>query len=254
MSWSTDASAWAAVGGLAAASAVGLARLRRSSAGRRFVPTTRLLVAGLGFVGLIAAILSPLEGLAGRSVAAHMVQHLVLLLVVAPAFVYGRVAAALGAAAPRHLRQQRRRRAGTPWTRPLVAAALLAATWWTWHIPPLYRAAVEVAVVHAVEHATMLVAAWLFWAVVLDPARRSEAGATAIAVFGTGLQMAAMAALLTFPGTPWLAGTTVRGPLAPVADQTVAGGMLWFPAGAVWAVTGAALIARWINDDEALAG
>lgn len=226
--------------------AVGRRRLGATPGGRRLLGGLAG-PAGWAGVGLLVVVLSPpVDRLATVSVAVHMGQHLALLLLAAPALVAGHAVAVLGAAAPRTVREHRRLRLGDRWTRPLLAAAVLAAVWWAWHVPALYGAALEVPVLHGVEHVTMLGAAWLFWAVLLG--QRSEGGAAVAAVFLTALHMAAMAALLSFPTEPWL--RALPGGPAPLLDQRVAGGLLWFPGGTTWIVLGTWLVWRWLRADE----
>lgn len=251
--WATDPTAWVGVLGLVAAHVLGASRLRRTAAGRRHLPRWRAGVGTAGAAVLVLALVSPLEGVAEQHTSAHMVQHLLLLLVVAPALAVGRVMATLGAAAPRRLRQQRRPRVGTTWTRPLLAAAVLAVVWWTWHVPDVYVAALESPALHGLEHVSMLAASWLLWAVLVDTRRRSVGGVRVLAALATALHMAAMAALLTFVDDTWLVTPFAPPGADPHLDQMVAGGMLWFPGGTVWVVVGASLVWRWLRDDEAAA-
>lgn len=248
--WASDPTAWAGVLGLLAAHVLGAARLRATSAGRRYLPGWRTAVGTAGAVVLVLALVSPLEAMGERRTWAHMAQHLLLLLVVAPAFAIGRVTATLGAAAPRRLRHHARRRVGTSWTRPLLAAGLLAAVWWGWHVPAAYVAALRSPTLHGLEHATMLGAAWLLWAVLVDAARRSAGGVRVLAALVTALHMAAMAALLTFTDDTWLATPSAPPTVDAHLDQVAAGGLLWFPAGTVWVVVGASLFWRWLREDE----
>lgn len=244
-----DVVLWLGLALLVATFAMGRRRLLASAGGRHLLSGAAASAGWVAVAVLVVALAPPVDAMAETSLAVHMGQHLALLLVAAPALVAGRAVAVLGAAAPRRLREQRRHRAGTPWTRPLLAAALLAVVWWAWHVPVLYAAALEVPVVHAAEHLTMLGAAWLFWAVVLDAGRRTERGAAVVAVFVTALHMTAMAALLSFSATPWL-GSVVEGGIDPALDQQIAGGLLWFPGGTVWIGVGSWLVWRWLRDDE----
>lgn len=248
-----DGVLWAGLVLLTATFVVGRRRLRSTAGGRQLLAGA---VGPTGWVGigvLVVALSPPVDALAETVLAVHMGQHLALVLVAAPTLVIGRAVAVLGAAAPRGLREQRRLRAGTRWTRPLLAAAVLAAVWWAWHVPSLYAASLETPVLHGLEHASMLAAGWVFWAVILDANRRTERGAAVAAVFVTALHMTAMAALLSFSATPWLA-TVVEGGLDPALDQQVAGGLLWFPGGTVWIGLGSWLVWRWLRDDELATG
>lgn len=244
-----DAVLWLGLVLLVVTFAVGRRRLLGTSGGRQLLSGPVGPAGWIGIGVLVVALAPPVDGLAETSLAVHMGQHLALLLVAAPALVVGRAVAVLGSAAPRRLREQRRHRTGTAWTRPLLAAAALAVVWWVWHVPSLYALALEVPVVHGLEHLTMLAAAWLFWAMVLDAGRRTERGAAVVGVFVTALHMTAMAALLSFSATPWL-GSVIEGGIDPALDQQIAGGLLWFPGGTVWIGVGSWLVWRWLRDDE----
>lgn len=248
--WASDPTAWAGVLGLLAGHLLGVSRLRAAPAGRRYLPRWRAGIGTFGAVALVVALVSPLEALAEQRTWVHMAQHLLLLLVVAPALVLGRVTATLGAAAPRRVRQQPRPRAGSPWTRPLLAAVGLGLVWWGWHVPVVYVAALRSGPLHALEHVTMLAASWLLWAVLVDSAHRSVGGVRVLAALATALHMAAMAALLTFSDEAWLVTPFAPASVDPHHDQLVAGGLLWFPGGTVWVAVGATLVWRWLRDDE----
>ena len=240
---------WLGLALLVASFAVGRRRLASSPGGRRLLSGVAGLAGWIGIAVLVVALAPPVDALAEASLAVHMGQHLALLLIAAPTLVVGRAVAVFGAVAPRRVREQRRHRGGTAWTRPVLAAAILAVVWWGWHVPSLYGTALEVPVVHGLEHLMMLGAAWLFWAVVLDAGRRTERGAAVVAVFVTALHMTAMAALLSFSSTPWLA-RVVEGSTDPALDQQIAGGLLWFPGSTVWIGVGSWLVWRWLRDDE----
>lgn len=244
-----DGVLWAGLALLVLTFAVGRRRLLATSGGRRLLGGGAGLAGWMGVAALVGALAPPVDRLATSSVAVHMGQHLALLLLAAPGLAGGRAVAVLGAAAPRRAREQPRPRLGTAWTRPLLAAGLLAVVWWTWHVPALYEAAARTAVLHGLEHSTMLGAAWLFWAVVLDAARRNQPGPAVAAVFLTALHKAAMAALLSFAASPWLQAVAAGGP-EPLLDQQIAGGLLWFPGGTVWIAIGTWLVWRWLRMDE----
>ncbi|MPZ72328.1 MAG: hypothetical protein GEU74_03730 [Nitriliruptorales bacterium] len=72
-------------------------------------------------------------------------------------------------------------------------------------------------------------------------------------IFGMALQSVVLSALLTFARTPWYAGyaTTTRAwGLEPLADQQLAGVIMWIPAGAVYVVAGLALFTLWLRSTE----
>lgn len=208
---------------------------------------------------IAAALLSPLDALAGDLASAHMVQHLLLVVVAAPLLVWsapvGALVAGLPSAARPHLQRARRSARAAPWLRPLrrpgAAWLLHAGTLWFWHVPGPYGAALDHDLVHAAEHGTFLVTAVLFWSPVLavrGPHRASE-GYGALLVFTMGMQGVILSLLLVFSARPWYDGyaaTTARWGLDHLADQQLAGAIMWVPAGLVYTAIGVALVARWV--------
>src|SRR5207302_1379707 len=111
--------------------------------------------------------LSPLHWLSERLFSAHMLEHSLLMVVVAPLLVLARPLAALVWSLPAKLRSRlnQARTAGPiqglwRWlTAPLVATALHALALWTWHVPALYELALRNEAVHRLQHLSFLLTA-----------------------------------------------------------------------------------------------
>lgn len=180
---------------------------------------------------VVASVSPPLHGLAHDLFAAHMVQHLVLLLAASPLLAAG-------------LLRTGRRAPG------LVAGlAIHTAALWLWHVPALYDASVRHEALHVVEHATFLGAGTLYWWGVLDAARVGRAGSVA-SLFLAALGMGMLAALVTLAAHPWYAAhaaTAARHGLSPLGDQQLGGVIMWVPGGTVYVVAGAWVFARWLR-------
>jgi putative membrane protein len=99
--------------------AAGFRRLRRRS-GDRIATTTAAGAFAAAIVVLLAALATPADRLSAQLFSAHMVQHLVLMLVVAPLLVWGRTALVLLWAVPRRLR----RSSGSWWARSGLSRAV----------------------------------------------------------------------------------------------------------------------------------
>ncbi len=130
-----------------------------------------------------------------------------------------------------------------------------AATVWLWHAAVLYDAALANPFLHAVEHASLLGTAWLFWRSVIGPRSpgRVPGGLGVLLVFGMAMQSVLLSLLLTFARAPWYAGyatTTAPWGLEPLADQQLAGVIMWIPAGLVYLGAALALLATWIRTAE----
>jgi len=236
--------------GLAAGGVVYLRGLRalRQRAGRGRAATARQALAFTsGWAVLAFALLSPLDALSGALFTAHMLQHILLMLVAAPLLVLGLTPALLAwslpagwrgpafslrflpplAAAGRFLRQ------------PLSAWLLQALALWLWHAPALYQAALANEGLHALEHLSLLGAALLFWWALLHPqgARGFGLGWRLLYLFTTALHSGLLGALLTFSPQVWYPRQSTAAGLwgfTPLEDQHLAGALMWVPAGVVY--------------------
>lgn len=204
-----------------------------------------------------AAICSPLDALGSALFSAHMTQHLVLVALVAPAAAYARPARFFAWAMPRALRLAsarvlRRAPALTGGARalghPLVAFALHAAALWAWHLPALYEAALLDDRVHALEHSTMTVSAWLYWRALIGAGGQRGIGhaAAVLFAFGGALQGTVLGALMTLARAPWYrahAGGPESFGATLLGDQQLAGLLMWVPGGLVYLAAGLASFA-----------
>jgi len=214
-----------------------------------------------GWATLALALLSPVHALGEALFSAHMVQHLVLIVVAAPLLAAGApLLACLWAVpdAPRRrwarawARARRLRAAVGAVTAPGVVWVLHVAALWAWHLPRAYDLALRDGAVHALEHASFLGTAVLFWWVALQPVGRRRLGRAAamLYVFAAGMQGAALGALLTFARVPWYLGhgTAARAwGLTPLEDQQVAGLIMWVPGGLAYLIAAGALFVAWLR-------
>ncbi|MBP2310605.1 cytochrome c oxidase assembly protein [Azospirillum melinis] len=227
------------------------ARRHRPGGGRR-----TLLFAG-GWLLLALPLATPLHLWGGRSFAAHMVEHEIIMVLAAPLLALARPLGVLLWGIPGGVRRrlvqagrQPLRGVWRPVTGPLTATALQTAVLWLWHIPAAFEAAVHSPVLHALQHMSFLASAVLFWwALAFGRAGRHGYGLGALCQFLTALQSGLLGALLTLAGTPWYPTYAIRteGRLSPLEDQQLAGIVMWIPAGLVHAGAAFVLIALWLN-------
>lgn len=263
--WTWEPIAAAGLGLLAVWYAIGLHRLRRDAGPGRGLPRGAPWYFGAGLASVALALFSPLDRLGETLFAAHMVQHLVLMLVAAPLIALGApLLPLLWTFSP-----STRRAAGVWWHRRTVlrgAGGILmapAAAWTLsvgalvlWHLPGPYRAALQHDAVHALEHVSFLGTSVLFWWVALRPDgyRRLHPGLAVLYVFTAGIPNGLLGALLTFAGRPLYAGQSVGAGLwglTPLTDQQLAGLIMWMPGGAVHLAAAAAFFIAWLRAEEA---
>ena len=231
--------------------ALGIARLWARAGAGRGLSRARAMVFGAGYALTVVLLLSPLDALAGRLLAAHMVQHFGLMLVAAPLMVLGRPALVLLWALPEAWRSVAQ--VAHPLRallHPLAASAVYFAVLWGWHAPPLHEAALADPRLHALQHASFLGAAMLFWSAVLG-APRGEMRALAFGtVFATAVQSCALAALLTTSATVWYPAYPGAFGLSPIEDQQLGGLVMWVPCCAILIGAALSVMAGLLRDTE----
>ncbi|MGW4589747.1 cytochrome c oxidase assembly protein [Amycolatopsis thermoflava] len=193
---------------------------------------------------------SPLgHQLARLSFTGHMIQQMLLLVVVGPLLAAGAAGLPLALTLPprARLRWARWRASALgrwlrrPLHRALVVAGAQVAVMWAWHLPALYLAAHHDPAVRTLEHATFVATAWLLWSSVLAPSGRRLTGPVAfLLLFAAGMAAAALGAVLTLAPAPLYPGVTL-------ADQQLAGLVMWVPMDVVDMLLALTLFFRWLK-------
>ena len=219
------------------------------------------------FAGLITVgvALSPqLEAAASVLFSAHMLQHMLLAFLAAPLLAWSLSGLALLWSLPKQMRKNLGQSwIGSTWlrsaaaaiTHPITVWLLFTGTFWVWHAPFMYEAALASPVVHALEHVMMLGAAGLFWWLVLQPSgrRRLPHGAAILFVVTIMLQGMLLSSLISFAQTPqystYVLSAEVLG-ISALADQQLAGMLMRTPATIILVVTSVWLFLVWISQLE----
>jgi putative membrane protein len=239
-------------------------RRGQSSGPRRQADRWRAGCFWAALVALGLALLSPLDALSSALASAHMVQHLLLVLVVAPLLALSAPSSAILRGSPLAVRRASgrwRRRLGLTHGRlavlrhPAAVLLLSVGVLWFWHAAGPYDAALDSEPLHLLEHVSFLVTAVLFWHVVVGVrgAARVSGGLGVLLVFAMAMQSVFLSVLLTFARTPWYSGyatTTAPWGLDPLTDQQLAGVLMWIPAGGLYLVVALALLVSWIRATE----
>ena len=217
----------------------------------------RLAASGGGLLSLFVALSAPLDRAAHASFAAHMVQHLLLIVVAAPLLLLADPFAALLWGLPRRLRATvgRLLRPGTPLRRLWRALTLMAVAWlahaltiWLWHLPGPYDAAVADRLVHDLEHLAFFATAVLFWWPIAQPSPRLRAwpsdGARVVYLVLAALQSGFLGLLLTLSPEAWYRA------YASADDQSLGGVVMWGVGGAVDMLAVLILMARYLGAQD----
>lgn len=244
--------------------AYGVRSLWRSAGRGRGVGAAQIAAFVAGLLTLVVALISPLDAMGDMLFSAHMVQHLLLILVAAPLLVLGKPLLPLmwampAGTRPRGARWWHRARAARAAIRTLTSPGVA----WTlhigdllfWHIRGPYDWTLRNESIHALEHATFVGTAVLFWWAVLQPSgrRRLSYGMSVLYVSAAGLVMSALGAVLTFAPSPWYVGyltTTAAWNLTPLQDQQLGGLIMWIPASVVYLGAACWFFVQWIGPDS----
>ncbi len=225
------------------------------------VPRRRTAAFLAGLAAIAVALLSGIERYDTTLFSVHMVQHVLLTLVAAPLIALGApITLALRVATPRvrhrillpilHSRLLR------VLSFPVVATALFAGVMWASHFSPLFEAALEDRLIHDLEHALFLGSALLFWwpAVALDPSPWRMSHPVRLAyVFLQMPQNTFLAVVIlnaAAPLYPHYATLNLAWGPGPLADQALAGGIMWLAGDTLFIAAIASILAGWMRREE----
>jgi len=215
----------------------------------------RVLAGAAGLVTLALALGPPLDGWAASDLAAHMLQHVLLLAVAPPLLLLGCVPAVVVRALPSASRQRLERaarrvaravRAAPPPYRAAGAIALQTVVLGVWHLPRLYDAAAANNALHALEHASFLGAGCVFWWCVLGLGSESGPAWAVVCLFVASLPATLLGALMTLSTAPWYPYYATGATAHALTRQQLAGVVMWGVGGMVYVVSAAALFAAWL--------
>lgn len=127
---------------------------------------------------------------------------------------------------------------------PIVPATIgMTAILWLWHVPALYDAALANMAAYWLMQGTILGSSIVFWISL----RQSDAVGAIGGLIGATVQMGFLGALLTFAPTPLYFIHAVSAPawgMTGLADQQLAGLVMWVAGMAPFALAGGILAAR----------
>jgi cytochrome c oxidase assembly factor CtaG len=235
----------------------GVRARRRRNLARPSDGSVVAMLAGLTVAALVLD--GPADTIADQLFWAHMVQHLALITVVAPLLVLGEPVRAFEEVLPMRVRRAAGRLEGELWAREGAArrTAMAGLAIWTlallgWHTPWAFQAALANNTLHAVEHLTLLGTALFFWWPILTPRLRQRIGIgfAIVEVLIATTVMTVLGALLTFSPALWYpayAPAEQAHGIGALADQQLAGLLMWIPSGMLYLVIIAVLFVRWMD-------
>lgn len=229
-------------------------------------PLWRSALFFLGLAVFVVALSSPVDALAHELFSVHMVQHMMLTVVASPLILLGAPIRPLLRGLPGVLRagivrplagSAVIRGAGHALRWPLIAAGLYVGGLYAWHIPTIYDAAVNDAVLHNLQHVWFLSTALLFWSVVIDPvpfgSRLSYAPRILFLLLAGAAQNTVLGGLLAFSSRLFYT-TYESSPLAfgldPVSDQRLGGAIMWVPGDVIFLLAASISFFMFLNAED----
>lgn len=241
-------------------------RLRRKAGGRVKPPLWRVGCYAAGIVSLALAFFSPLATYDTRYFFVHMLQHLLIGWVAPPLLWLGSPLVPTLWALPDPARRrlgalfrwgQPLWRLGIGLTTPYVALPIFLIVVAVWHVPSFYDAAQGDTLTHNLEHLTFFAAGLLYWWPIVQAGR----GHRRLAPMSGGLLYLLASAteggliggIFTFSDRViysfYLQSTPSIG-LSPLADQHLAGIVMWLIGGLVDALAAFILIGSYLAWEE----
>jgi putative membrane protein len=221
---------------------------------------------------IVIALESPIDSLADKLFWAHMVQHLLLLVVAAPLIAWSRPWMSIWRPVPLSARRKLARTAVrsrylSPLRALFRALSSPAGAWIAfnanmifWHLPGPYDLMLRNLAVHVLEHTSFIAFGVLFWAQVIGatPASSVLSLQSRIAyVAGSMVSNIGLSVYLAFAQhplySPYAALVHRPGGISALADQQIGAGIMWTAGDMPFAVAIAVLAHQWFTRGEALA-
>jgi putative membrane protein len=206
--------------------------LYRVSLGHDVTPK-RLLSLRCAWALTVVLYVSPLCALSSAFFTVRVIHHSALVLAMAPLLAFG-------------LEPWLRRLPAPLWT----SAAIATVTFWAWHAPAPYAAALSSDLIYALMQFTLLASAMAFWVAV----RRYDPVAAMGAILATTVSMGLLGALITFAGRPLYAPhfvSTLSWGVSPLEDQQLAGITMWAPGSIAYLAAAMWIGWRWMHAERA---
>jgi putative membrane protein len=207
----------------------------------RQLPRWRAACLVAGIVSLWIAIASPIDAVDDYLLAAHMIQHFILMSIAPPLILLGAPTVPLLRGLPKFVRILLRPAFRARWlhrtvkffVHPLSAWLLMNLAYLGWHVPAAFELTFRSETIHQVEHACFFLTSVAFWWVVLSPwpSRRVWPRWTVIPyLLSADVLNTILSASLAFSGrvlyASYLHAERISS-LTPLQDQIAAGAEMW---------------------------
>jgi len=224
---------------------------------------------GLGLIVVLLALESPIDYLSAYLFWPHMIQHLLLIMVAGPLLVLGDPSVPMLRGLPLGLRRQslpailRQRwihavgRAIARINTPIAAFSIFMVDLYLWHWNWLFVKALQNQSIHDLEHFCFLTTALLFWSQVVDQrpvhAKLSYLQRAFYVVF-SGAAGNVLAMYFVFAPralyAPYVQITPRPFGMTALADQQLAGAIMWIPVLFLFGGAFAIFLYKWLGSDD----
>ena len=234
--------------------------LRR--AGVPFVPPWKAVAFLSGLLTVWIALASPIDAVNELLLSAHMLQHMLLMMVAPPLILLGAPLVPMVRGLPGFVARNvagpilnwpAAARIGHTLTNPVAGLLFMGVVMFAWHLPSLYELALASESWHEVEHATFLVASLIFWwPVVLPWPGRGQWPRWAMVPYllVADLQNTVLSAILAFSDRvlyPSYAEAPRLFGLSALQDQVAAGAFMWVVGSLAFVVPAIVLTVRCLS-------
>lgn len=253
LNWGGDISVVAGVFFLEVVYLLSVGPLRRRYPDSSEVSTRRIVVFSLGLWAIFFALYSPLDQLSDHYLfSAHMVQHLLLVLVGPPLMLMG---------VPGWMLRPLLRIPGVfslarVLTFPVLAALLFNIVFAIWHVPAIYEAGLNNISVHIFQHLTFIATGVIMWWPVLSPMKelpRLPYAGQVLYLFVLSVPPAIVGALITFADgilyETYAAAPEIWG-ISPEADQQIGGVIMKLPGFLIFVAAAGIIFFSWAAKEE----
>ncbi|HET7180929.1 MAG TPA: cytochrome c oxidase assembly protein [Candidatus Limnocylindrales bacterium] len=214
-----------------------------------------------GLAAIAVALMSGIERYDTTLFSIHMAQHLLLMLVAAPLLVLAAPVTQLLRAASPGVRQRRlvpvlHSTAVAALGHPVVTWLTFSLVLWLSHFSPFFNDALEDRGVHDAEHAIYLVSSLLFWwpAIAADPARHRMPYPVRVLYLLLQLPVNSFVGMaILFADAPLYQHYATLGTpygINALADQELAGGVMWLSGDVVFIVAILLVVGAWMRHEE----
>ncbi len=228
--------------------------------GRRFNRRSWFYLIGL--LIFFIALVSPLDELGDTYLfSAHMLQHIIFILVVPPLLLLGIPNWLIEKAMEKPFIRKTERLLN----RPVIAWVAGVGAMWFWHAPPIFNAALANETIHIIQHLSLVVAGTIFWWFVIDPLKENRMHPLAMVLYlfsvCTGCTILGILLAYSTPGLypaylnpvdTWGILPIIRNQwgLSPLADLQVGGLLMWVPACFIYIAGIVGMLVRWYSEKE----